>query len=76
MKTRGGRNSAISTYNDVNKLHLPTSPNGSNCHTHGEGSLSEECSSLWISLSHLPLEDALLVPIINIEVKHTWETGV
>lgn len=39
----------------------------------GGGSLRQKHSSVWISLSHLPVENAPLVPIANIKVKHAWE---
>lgn len=72
MKTRGGK-TAQYTRKDVNKFYLLTFGDASNCQAHGE-SLSQERASLWISLSHLPLENAPLVPIANIKVKHAWET--
>lgn len=71
----GRENTAIHTDIDVNKFYLPTFSNTSNCQTQG-GSLSQERSTLWISLSHVPLEDSPLVPIANIKVKYSWKQGV
>lgn len=71
----GRENTAIHTDIDVNKFYLPTVSNTSNCQTQG-GSLSQERSTLWISLSHVPLEDSPLVPIANIKVKYSWKQGV
>ena len=75
MKSQKGRNCAIHTCNDVNKFYLPTFPNTSHCQWAHGGSLSQRRSSLWISLSHLPLEDSPLVPITNTKVKHSWDAG-
>ena len=66
----GKENTATHTDIGVNKFYLPTLPNTSNCQTQG-GSLSQERYTLWISLSHVPLEDSSLLPIANIKVKYS-----